>query len=216
MSLAKITMLGLERYLTLKNDSIFAELTLPVGVDKDVVENSILDSGSEFEVLYPNPDTFKMMVGIWSKKYAKTIEKWYETCDIEYVINENLKRTDSTTDTDSRTQNTSTTNNNTSSDSATEHINSEEKTSAFDSSSYQPKNNNTSDNTSGSSGSINSNGTVNATDSGTATHTTTSHGSIGVITNQVMLEQEMTFRNKWKLYDLITEQFLKDFCIMVY
>ena len=216
MSQAKMTMLGLQRYLAYKNDTIFAELSLPSGIDKETVENSILDSGSDFEVLYPNPDTFKMMVGIWSKKYERTIIKWQEACNIEYTINENLKRTDTTTDTDSRTQSTTTVNNSVSSDTASAHINTEEKTSAFDSSSYQPKNNNISDNSSGSSGSVKSDGTISASDSGNATHTTTSHGSIGVITSQKMLQEEMQFRNQWKLYDLITDLFIKSFCVMVY
>ena len=157
-----------------------------------------------------------MMVGIWSKKYERTIIKWQEACNIEYTINENLKRTDTTNDTDSRTQSTTTINNSVSSDTASAHINTEEKTSAFDSSSYQPKNNNISDNSSGSSGSIKSDGTISASDSGNATHTTTSHGSIGVITSQKMLQEEMQFRNQWKLYDLITDLFVKSFCIMVY
>ena len=46
MSQAKMTMLGLQRYLAYKHDTIFAELSLPTGIDRETVENSILDYNS--------------------------------------------------------------------------------------------------------------------------------------------------------------------------
>ena len=92
MSLAKITMIGLQAYLKKNNDDLFSELVVPSGIDKETLENSILDNGSEFEVMYPNPDIFKMMVGIWSKKYAVTMSKWLEALTMDYSMIENYDR----------------------------------------------------------------------------------------------------------------------------
>ena len=72
MSTAKITLIGLYNY----DDTIFDTMSLPeveietdengnhiaVTVEKNVVINNMLLRYGEFEVLYPNPDFFKVAV----------------------------------------------------------------------------------------------------------------------------------------------------------
>lgn len=166
MSIAKITMIGLETALAYKNESLFDLMNLPAGIDKDVVEGNILMEGGEFEVLYANPDFMKQMIGIWTQKHYRTFDKWIKALNIEYSPLENYDRMEEWSDTGNETYNRknngtltdASTGNvhyissdseeeniegsvNTSNDSSTTTENTTENTvSAFDSSSYQPEN----------------------------------------------------------------------------
>ena len=44
MSLAKITMIGLQAYLKKNNDDLFSELAVPAGIDKETLEQMMLRS----------------------------------------------------------------------------------------------------------------------------------------------------------------------------
>ena len=163
MSIAKITMIGLETALAYMNESIFDLLNLPDGIDKDTVEGNILMEGGEFEVLYTDPNFMKQMVGIWSKKHYRTFDKWIKALNIEYAPLENYDRFETWDDTGSENINTkrSGTTSDTSSGSVNnnrserdnEHMSGDNKVvtegktenevSAFDSNSYQPENQST-------------------------------------------------------------------------
>lgn len=54
------------------------------------------------------------------------------------------------------------------------------------------------------------------TDTGTVTRTRREYGNIGVTTSTFMLTEEMEFRQKYNVYDIILEDFKSRFCIMVY
>lgn len=182
MSIAKITMLGLETALNYRNESIFDNLNLPEGIDKDNVCDNIILEGGEFEVLYADPDFFKVAVGVWSRKHFRTFDKWIKALNIEYAPLENYDRFESWDDTGSETSNlakqgTTTDNatgtiNNTGTEYDNEHLqgsnnitgsssnstegNTENKVSAFDSSSYQPESSVDTENTSSSTTTENS------------------------------------------------------------
>ena len=163
MSIAKITMIGLETALAYRNESIFDLLKLPEGIDADTVENNILMEGGEFEVVYAEPDFFKQMVGIWSKKHYRTFEKWTKALSIDYAPLENYDRFEEWDDTGS--ENSKTKRNGTTSDTSSGSVNNsrsehdnehmsgdnkvvtegktENEVSAFDSNTYQPENQST-------------------------------------------------------------------------
>lgn len=216
MSLAKITMIGLQAYLKKNNDDLFSELSVPTGIDKETLENSILDSGSEFEVMYPNPDIFKMMVGIWSKKYAVTMAKWLDALTMDYAMIENYDRKEEWTDTTNEKSADSKVFKSTTSNQVASNTDTKENVSAFDSAGYQPRTNTLSSDTTTNTGGADSTDTSNGSVDTSNLRSGRAHGNIGVTTNQQMLESEMNLRNRWKLYDLITDLFLKNFCIMVY
>ena len=48
--------------------------------------------GSEFEVLYANPQYMQSMIGIWSNKWYHTFERWIKALDIDYDPLENYDR----------------------------------------------------------------------------------------------------------------------------
>lgn len=106
----KITMLGLQNALTWKNQSLFDNLNLPSGIDKDSVVDNILLEGGDFEVLYADPYFMRAAISTWSSKHYRTFEKWITALNIEYNPLENYDRQENWTDTlDSDTTNNNTT-----------------------------------------------------------------------------------------------------------
>lgn len=101
MSLAKITLLGMTRWMQESDDDLFGSLNLPEGMDSDLLQDTILLHGAEFEVLYANPDVMKRMIGIWSAKWYHTFERWLRALNIDYDPLENYDRREEWTDVNS-------------------------------------------------------------------------------------------------------------------
>lgn len=92
MSLAKITLYGMARWMEESEDDLFANMTLPTGWDKDLLVDTIMLHGAEFEVLYAEPQFMKNAIGIWSDKWYFTLERWIKALSIEYNPLENYDR----------------------------------------------------------------------------------------------------------------------------
>lgn len=199
MSIAKITMIGYENYLNYHNKSLFDFLELPLGVDKEAVANNILLRGGEFECLYGDADFMREAVGIFSKKWSGTFNKWYKALNIEYNPLENYDRieewTDGTHTNDSQNVNSSSNSSNTG------------EVSAYDSSSFQPNER--------QSGNASNSASTTAETNANSVHTGRTHGNIGVTSSQQLLQSEMVVA-KLNLFEQIADTFLAEFCIMVY
>lgn len=72
MSSAKITLIGMYKY----DNTLFDSMVLPEGIDKNLLIGTIMQHGSEFEVLYPEPDFMKQYIAIWSNKWYRTFSEW--------------------------------------------------------------------------------------------------------------------------------------------
>lgn len=72
MSSAKLTLIGMYNY----DQTIFNELVMPEGIDKDLFVQSLLMQSGEFEVLYPQPEFMKYSIKIWSNKWFRTFAEW--------------------------------------------------------------------------------------------------------------------------------------------
>ena len=113
MATAKLTLLGLYEW----DNTLFADMVLPDGIDKDLLVSSLMISGGEFEVLYPNPLFMKQSIKVWSMKWYRTFAEWlrgtqeqfnpvYNYDRFEKVRDESRRKYDSKTTadyTDSRT-----------------------------------------------------------------------------------------------------------------
>ena len=97
MSQAKITLIGLENYLNPEH-SVFEQLSLPEGINRDVLVNSILMRCQEFELLYSDPDFMIKAVNVWSLKNYRTFDKWVKALNIKYDPLYNYDRTEEYTD----------------------------------------------------------------------------------------------------------------------
>ena len=102
MAIAKITMIGFYNYLAHDNEDLFEYLSVPEGIDKDTLVNNILLRGGEFEVLYSDPNFFKNMIGVWSNKWQRTMQRWINALSIDYNPLENYDRMEDWEDNGSR------------------------------------------------------------------------------------------------------------------
>ena len=239
MSKAKITLIGMYKWMSDNNDDLFYNLSTPVGIDKQKLVNTILMNGAEFEVLYADADFMKFLIGVWSDKWQRTMEKWINALSIEYNPLENYDRKEDWLETSenktSRADGSSRLESIarkeiaqgndislSSGDGSTEN-----QISAYDVNTYSPHDKATSS----SSGSNNSssltdadgktnsmiidqsNGDIkNKEDSLRSGRT---HGNIGVTTSQQMLESELDIA-KFNVYDEIANLFLTEFVIYTY
>lgn len=102
MATAKITLIGFQNYLEGYDDDLFKYLSVPTGIDKDLLINNILLRGGEFEVLYSDPVFLQNMIGVWSSKWQRTMERWVNALSIEYDPLENYDRKEDWTDNGSK------------------------------------------------------------------------------------------------------------------
>ena len=162
MATAKLTMITLQRWMLENDNDLFADMTLPDGIDKDTLTGNFLLRGGEFEVMYADPMFMKDAITLWSKKWYRTFTKWVEALAIEYSPLENYDRKEDWTDTVNRgsknsgrrdSGNTRTFNNQDKRTLDTEDeetldttVTSETTVSAYDSSTYQPSEKNVTEN----------------------------------------------------------------------
>ena len=99
MSTMKVTLIGLNKFLHDQEDDLFKNLTVPEGIDKDTLTGNILLRGADFEVLYADPYFMQDAIGLWSRKWQRTFEKWIAALSIEYNPLENYDRIEDWTDT---------------------------------------------------------------------------------------------------------------------
>lgn len=209
MAIATGTLIGLEIYLNNNSQSVFDGMELPSSVDKETLIDTIMLDVGDYEPLWYDPFFFRNMVGIWSKKWYRTFEKWGDALAIAYEPLENYDRREEWEETTNDTSkmngviNGNSTTNNSS--------NSKNNVSAYNSADYSPSDENVS---TGSQTDVN-----NSTSDSTTTNTSNNkksgrtHGNIGVTTSQQMLQAELDVAS-WNLYEHITDIFAKEFLLM--
>ena len=84
------------------DNSLFDTLEIPAEIDRDEFINNLLMSAGEFEVLYSDFDFLKFSIGVWSKKWYRTFEKWIEGLKAEWNPIENYDRYEEIKDTTNR------------------------------------------------------------------------------------------------------------------
>lgn len=232
MAAAKLTLIGIDKFLKMQDSDLFVNLTLPTGIDKDILTNNILLKGADFEVMYSDPYFLQDAIGMWSGKWQRTFEKWVSALSLEYNPLENYDRKEDWSDTLNKGIETSAkrdsgntrTFDNTDTTTPGTTITEETKVSAFDSSTYQPSQEVVTTPT-GDGDVLAHAGTIKDEygegSSGSETENSKTvrdgriHGNIGVTTSQQMLEAELKIA-EWNLYEHITDLFLEEFVIPIY
>ena len=74
------------------DQDLFAGLTIPEQLDKDILVNNLLAETAEMEVIYPDPEIFKQMVEFWSASRIHTWERIANVLYEEYDPFINIKR----------------------------------------------------------------------------------------------------------------------------
>lgn len=195
MSKAKITLIGLNNYCVSKGYSLFDQVLIPSGIDRDMLIHAILLRAGDFEVMYPNPDFMQDVINSLFKRWYKTFAKWEKALNIEYDPLSNYDRKEEWTD-NSRAD--TTTNSKSNSDDTL-------KVSSYDSDLMHDKEKTNGNNQSDIVSKSNANNK----------RTGRAYGNIGVTTSQQMLDAELTIA-RFNLYNQIADIIVRDICIMVY
>ena len=215
MSLSKITLIGFNNYY----EHLWDELSLPSGINKELLINNILLRGGEFEVLYSDPVFMMHAIGVWSNKWRRTFEKWLKALSEEYNPLHNYDRHEIYTDTHSENEKINRKEYVTASDKSDSSGsgNTENEVSAYDVATYQPHDEASTSSTghNESISSTNMSGNNDRDASGIVKHDAHLFGNIGVTTSQQMLKDELDI-DTWNIYEHITDLFLNEFAIYIY
>lgn len=238
MSKSKITLIGMERFLNPEH-SLFEELTLPEGIDKDTLIGAIFLRCQEFEVLYSDPEFMIQAVKVWGMKNYWTFDRWIKLINKEYdpLYNKdyyedltdihngqfNKSGSGSNSGSSSESSNYTRTDNLTNSSSSTDtHSEKAYNDSNFvgttqDVNSSSGTNTGTQNNAGQTSETVSnhSSNSESGSDNHTDTHNLHGYGNIGVIAAQTLFMKE-TEVAAWNMYEHMADLFASDFCLMIY
>ncbi len=200
MSSATMTLIGMYNFLNYQEIDLFQKLTLPDDVDKEVCIQNILMQCDDKELLYPDSAFMINAIGMWSKKWQRTFQKWVDVLGLEYNPLENYDRQEAWSDSTS----TSESNSASASDSATNSNFGD--TSAFNVSTYSPESK-----AEGSSH-ASSSSQANSSQFEQSGHSGRIHGNIGVTTSQQMLLAELDV-DRFNIYEEIALIFMREFVL---
>lgn len=182
------------------DNTIFDNLQLPEGLDKDTLIENLLLECAEFEVLYPNPDLMKFAIGSWSRKELDIWERMVKVLSLEYNPIENYDRMEEFKNTETRDLEVNSFNDG--ADTTTD------KVSAFNDPNFT--NRDQSEISYGSHNQTLDDGSITLEREGRV------HGNIGVTTTQQMIESELELSKKSCVYDYIIKSFKTRFCLLIY
>lgn len=222
---ATMSVLGLYQW----DNTLFSLLSLPEGLDKDTLVDFILAECSDLEILYPNPEVLKGLIGVWSATEQYTWGKLYATMQLQYNPIDNYNRTETRTlasqaagnSTDGGTD--TVTSADTGSDSTTGSSTNVNQVKAFDTAAntFTDREKDTVNNTGSTTyGKTNTNTTRYGHTNGNTyskndTENIRAFGNIGVTTTQQMIEQERETA-KFNIFQVILDEFKQRFCVLVY
>lgn len=219
MSIAKMTIIGMEQFLRDQNDSIFKDIILPSGIDKETLVDEILLKCSEFEVYYASSYMMKNATKHFFKKHLNTFEKWVEGEEVTWNPVENYDRYEDWTDkgSDERTGNRKDVSSASDTNTTSGYGETKQNVTTYDSGTYKPDNQTESISGATSSSSTTGNNESNTTDKGTneSTHTGHIHGNIGVTQGSEMLRNWREVWN-WSIYEAIADLYKDEMTVGVY
>lgn len=220
----RLTLWGINQYLP----ELFQGIVLPVGVNKEVLLDTIFRECGQQYPYHQNPNWLRTDISLWFQAHLEEFDRMYKALTIEYNPIENYDRHENShrdydhSGNDKSTLGGSDTATDVSHVTTTPDLTNETNVSAYDQTGYAPREQLTqSGNTQ-----TDSNGT-NTVDYGKTdnmqygheiddTFTSHIHGNIGVTTNQQMINQELEMRKKENIYMIITRMFEAAFLVRVY
>ena len=234
MPQSKITLIGMEKFLNPEH-SIFEELTLPDGIDKDTLIGAIILRCQEFEVLYPDPEFMIQAVKVWGMKNYWTFERWVKLINKEYDplynkdyhedITEIHEGEFSKSDSGSASGTNSESSDYTRTDNLANSSTDTHSEKAYNDSDYvgttqdesSGSNTGTQRNAGNTSGSVStqSSNSESGSDNHKNIHTLHGYGNIGVTAAQTLFMKE-TEVAAWNMYEHMADLFASEFCLMIY
>ena len=203
------------------NPDLFAGINLPPGVDREMVEDAIMDRCAECALLYTNPEFLQSKNIAWFNRHYYNIKKLFDATTLKYraMSDYTLKGnvTESEGETESGNENNVLGETTTNESSGNSTANTETTVSAYNASDYQPDNNVESEgNTSANSSSKITREEDRNFDTGRSRNKITENNLKGRRTApQDLLRKEYEIA-VFNIYDRIAELWELDFCYSVY
>jgi len=170
------------------DNTIFDEMAVPNKIDRDVLVQNILTDYAEMEVVYPDSDFMKSAINQWSLTRIATWNRMQLVLYQNYDPFINIRRDETRTITQERDLTSDGTSTN--------------QVTAWNSSSFADRERDNS----------------NVKDTGTVTTTENYHleGDSAITDAQDVLRKEMEMRIRFNLYNIIEQEFMQKFLIMLY
>lgn len=219
-----VTIIGLTEFT---DEAIWGDLTVPEGVERDLVIDTILFECGELELLYSEPRLLARLIKNWSASEQLIWQKLYNTLHFQY--NPIWNKDGEIIETEARNHISKNI------DSGTESSRSEgvtgrdisgsgentEQVSAYNTSDFNNRNKNTEKNSSQEN--IISDSEIGSEkaedregyDADDRSYSRKEQGNIGVTTTQQMIREEREIV-QFDIYDYIAQSFKKRFCLCVY
>ena len=211
-TMQRLTLIGLYNF----NNTLFDNLALPEGYNKETFINSFLLEHGEKLVMYPDFEFMKYSIGVVSKKWALELERIYQALTAEYDPTWNYDRHEEYKDIAKSKFDNKTTSDHTTTAAQPVDATLEKQKAAFNSSSYEPDEKNISND---GTKTVNHKGT-DADSAGTSenevTHDAHLYGNIGVTTATQMINEVLDQRLSRNLYDLAGQIFSNELLIQIY
>ena len=227
-TMQRLTLIGLYNY----DSTLFDNLSLPDGYDKDTFIESLLLEHGEKCVLYSNFDFMRYSIGVWSRKWALELSRIYGALTAEYNPIHNYDRYEEYKDTENRKYKSESEAGHTATDKpdfnvvqdTNEDAITEEQISADNSSDYQPEHKtiqNGGKSTATTSGttqnlSETSNNTTNDEEGRELSHDAHLYGNIGITTSSSMIVETVDMRRNYNLYEAAGRLFANELLIGIY
>lgn len=201
----RLTLIGLYNNYS---DSLFANLSFPVGIDAETFIDTLLLRYGECPLIYPDFDFMVLAIGAWSRKWANSFERIYNAIKAEYNPLHNYDRTEEWTENETEDKELNR-------DTETEENrsgNTESKVSAFNESTYSPSDYTEDSITNNSEG----NEKIKEDNARDTARNGRIYGNIGVTQSVDMVKNEIGFRSTNNMYDIFAEMFYKEFCMYIF
>lgn len=221
---AWLSLLGMYRY----DNNLFDELVLPHQVVRSDLINNLLVETAELEVIYPDSEIMRQIIGSWSRA---RLHVWERIADVLYKdydpfinIQRDEVRTIQTTNSNTQTNDLTRTDNITQTQDVTrtDNLNQTTEISAFDANTFTNRDKITNGGTQRNAGSVANTGTVKnagtVSDNGNSLVTEHFHleGDSAITDAQDVARKEIELRSRYELDDYIINDFKNRFCLLVY
>lgn len=204
--------------LTLYNydNSIFDGLSLPEGIDKELLIDRIMIRGGEYESVYTSLPFLKSAISNWGATHRHLIDKWLEVYNKDFEPLENYDRIEDWTDDGNNTTKGTGTTKGSDKAHAQGNVTGTNTVSAYNTNNLVNDNGTSQGNTTDTTSSTQTDSTTESNDTTHSKHSGRIHGNIGVTTSSAMyVEFWNLMREYGNIYDSIATLFLQDFVVPI-
>lgn len=198
------------------DNSIFDGLSLPDGIDKELLIDRIMIRGGEYESVYTSVPFLKSAISNWGATHRHLIDKWLEVYNKDFEPLENYDRIEDWTDDGNNTTKGTGTTKGSDTAHAQGNVTGTNTVSAYNTNNLVNDNGTSQGNTTDTTSSTQTDSTTESNDTTHSKHSGRVHGNIGVTTSMQMYESFWLLMGEYgNIYDSIATLFLQDFVVPI-